>query len=992
MKSVLSLFPFYLFSLFPFLAAPASAQQLEPPPFWQTNWEWVDSVYASMTPDQRIGQLIMVPAWSNKGEAHVLEMEELIKKAQIGGVAFFQGGPGRQISMVKRFQELSRIPLLMAIDAEWGLGMRLDSTLSFPFQMALGAVQDDSLIYALGQEVGRQLRLTGMHMNFAPVLDINNNPENPVINYRSFGSDKRNVARKGIAYMRGMQDAGVLATGKHFPGHGDTDTDSHLALPVMNHSVHRLNETELYPFRKSIQAGLGAIMVAHLHVPELDPDPKLPTTLSRKVVTDLLDDQMGFPGLIVTDALNMKGVTDHYPPGEIEVRALEAGNDLLVFVENVPLAIRSIREALESGRLSEVQLMRSCKTVLAAKYWVGQHADKELDPLSVHRELHTPAARVLRQELTAASLTVLRNHDDLIPVKNLESNRIAAVSVGQSAPGTFQKRMSNYTRVDYYNLPKTASEDQFRSLLAELDAYDLVILGLHDLDMRPHKEFGLLPPVVSFTGNLMARKRTILTLFGNPYALDRIKGLDHALGIVVAYQENQLTQDLSAQLLFGGIGATGRLPVDVGRKFRAGEGLDTQGGIRFSYLLPETLGISAPELKHAIDSICLSGIAARAYPGCEVFAAVHGQVIFHETYGYFDYQKSRPVTPDAIYDLASVTKVSGPLPPLMKLVEEGRIQLDEPFSRYWPGFQKTDKAWVTVREALAHQGSLQAWIPFYQDTQKENGEFKWFTFKDEPSNRYPVRVSDSLWIHRTYTRKIFKAIEESPLRRNRTYLYSGLPSYLYPTIIEHLTGSSYEQLLYDQYFRPLGAWTLVYNPLRFFERERIVPTEKDDFFRNEQLQGYVHDEGAAMMGGISGNAGLFATAEDLAKLHQMFLWKGHYGGRQFFREETVEEFTRYQYPEEGSRRGLGFDKPLTDNAEAEPDEAYPCVSAGQNSFGHSGYTGTLVWADPDKGLLFVFLSNRVYPTRNNTKLFDMNIRSNVLEVLYGGLGTGGLGD
>jgi beta-N-acetylhexosaminidase len=422
--------------------------------------------------------------------------------------------------------------------------------------------------------------------------------------------------------------------------------------------------------------------------------------------------------------------------------------------------------------------------------------------------------------------------------------------------------------------------------------------------------------------------------------------------------------------------------VDIGLDFHAGEGEDTEGGIRFSYVIPESLGINGEDFKKKIDSICLSGVKAKAYPGCEVLLAKDGKVFFNECYGYYDYTKKQPVQPDAIYDLASVTKVSGPLPLLMRLVEDGKIELDQPFSKYWPDFKNTDKAWLTVREALAHQASLQAWIPFWKETKKDDGSFRWFTFKTEPSKRYPIQVCDSLWIHKTYTDKIFKAIKEAPLRDKREYLYSGLPSYLYPTIIEQMYNRPYEEVLYDDIFRSLGAYTLVYNPLRFYPIERIVPTENDDFFRDEQLRGYVHDEGAAMMGGISGNAGLFSTAIDLAKLHQMYLWKGSFGGKQYIKPETVNEFIRYQYADEGSRRGLGFDKPLLNNKELEPDQAYPAHSASAESFGHSGYTGTLVWADPESGLLYVFLSNRVYPTRENSKLFDLNIRSNILEETY----------
>ena len=963
----------------------AWAQSYQLPPFYSTDWDWVDSVYESLTIEERIAQLIMVPAWSNKGSAHEAEIRRLVEKYKIGGIAFFQGGPGRMMNLVNDYQRRSKIPLLMGIDAEWGLAMRLDSTIRFPFQMALGAIQNDSLIFEMGKEIGRQLRITGMQVNFAPVLDVNNNPDNPVINYRSFGSDKYLVSKKGQAYMLGLQDAGILATGKHFPGHGDTNTDSHYALPVIKHSKHRLNDIELYPFRQNIRAGLGAMMIAHLFVPALDPQVNLPTTLSERVTRRLLKQGIGFSGLIMTDALNMKGVTNHFPPGEIEVKALQAGNDLLVYVEDVGLAIDSIRQALVENRIEGSQFEFSCKTVLAVKKWAQLDQWTELNTSEIDQMLNTPAARILNRELVAASLTVVRNRDDIIPVKALDQKKIAAVSLGRSSKSTFQTRVDSYTQVDHYTVPHQSDESEFKKLLAELKAYDLVLLALHNLDQRPQKNYGLTGHVVSFCGNLMAQNETVLTLFGNPYALGKLKGLKNAAGIVVAYQESFLTQDLSAQLVFGAIGATGRLPVDIGTTFRAGEGVDTEGGIRLGYTIPEAVGLDGQFITKKIDSIVEHGLLQKAFPGCEVLAARNGQVFFQNCYGYYSYDQNQEVKPNAIYDLASVTKVSGPLPGVMRLVEEGKMELDAPFSSYWEDFKKTDKAWLTLREALAHQGSLLPWIPFYKDTQRKNGSFKWYTFKPEPSKRYPIRVSDSLWIHRTYTNKIYKAIREAPLRDKREYLYSGLPSYLYPAMIEHLTDRCYEEYIYTEFFRPLGAWTLVYNPLRFFDLNRIVPTEKDDFFRNEQLRGYVHDEGAAMMGGISGNAGLFATAEDLAKLHQMYLWKGNYGGQRFFKEETVNEFIRYQYAEEGSRRGLGFDKPLLNNKELDPVEAYPAYSSSRSSFGHSGYTGTLVWSHPDTGLLYIFLSNRVYPTRDNSKLYDLNIRSNILQTFYDGM-------
>jgi len=956
-----------------------AAQEPAVPPYFNADWSWVDSVYSTLTPKERIGQLI-------KGPEHQVQIESLIRDYGIGGIAFFQGGPVRQSVLVNRYQEITKVPLLMAMDAEWGLGMRLDSTTRFPYQMALGAVQNPDLIYRMGSEIARQLKETGIQMNFAPVADVNNNPANPVINYRSFGEDPLEVSVRSRAYMNGMQDMHVLATGKHFPGHGDTGVDSHFALPQILQSRSRLDSVELVPFRQLIADGLGSMMIAHLEVPALEPEPRIPTTLSKRVVTDLLRNEMNFKGLIVTDALNMKGVTSVTPPGEIEVKALQAGSDLLIYVEDVGLAIRSIEEALRKGTLTEVDIEHRCKAILAVKNWSGLQAWKPIGIEGLTERLNNTEADLLNRELVASSLTVVQNRRNIIPVKGLDSLRIASVVLGRPEETLFQHRLGSYADITPFRIAETATPEQFLMLLQELKSYSLVILGVHNMDQRAAKNFGLTPQEIDFIRMISENVPVIAAFFGNPYAVSLIDEAVSLAGVVIAYQETALAQDLAAQLIFGGIGANGRLPVTVVPWYQAGDGTDTEGGIRFSYTIPEAAGMHSGILKKKIDSIAAAGIAAGAFPGCEVFAARNGKVIFQQCYGHHVYESLQPVTPGDLFDMASVTKTSAALPAIIRLYQDKKIDLDAPFSRYWTDFRGTDKKDITVREVLAHRAGLASWIPFWTDTKTVTGAYKKNTMQADSSNRFPVRVSAGLWRFRNYDREIYKQIREEPVLKEKKYVYSDLGFHLWPKVIEKLSGKRYEQYISDNIYQPLGATTLGYNPLGRFSPDRIIPTERDTFFRMETLHGYVHDEGAAMLGGVSGNAGLFGTAEDLAKVYQMYLWRGYYGGRQLLERDAMDEFTRYQYEPEGIRRGLGFDKPMIGNDTLSFENCYPCPSASPASFGHTGYTGTMVWADPSNGLLYVFLCNRVYPTRDNSKLTDMYIRKSILEALYESIG------
>lgn len=955
----------------------AQSQESGIPPFLSRESVWADSVLQTLSREERIAQLLMVAAYSNRGPAHIHELSNLVEDYGVGGLIFFQGGPHRQALIHNHLQHISQVPLLVCMDAEWGIGMRLDSTQSFPYQMALGAIQDESLIYEMGKEIGRQFSRMGMHINFAPVVDINNNPANPVINYRAFGEEKENVISKGLAYMKGMQDAHLLATAKHFPGHGDTDVDSHENLPVIKHGMERLQNVELAPFQALQKAGVGGVMVAHMSIPTLDPTPQLPSTLSYPIVTELLQEKMGFQGLVMTDALNMKGVTKFYEPGEVDAKALIAGNDMMLFSENVPRAIEEISKAIDRGDITEETLNNKCRKVLLTKAWSFKHVPRQVATRDLIEDLNTAEAEVLIRELFGSALTVLKNEDQLIPLKDLEQKNIALLSISRGQEGKpFYEALSKYAPITYYHLEPDSDPSQIALTREALNKHNQVIVGVHQLFRRPINRMGFNSHIQALIEELSGPGQ-IMTFFRNPYTLQHTPAVSQADGLIVAYQNDPACQEMAAQMIFGAIGAKGKLPVSIGTHFKAGDGIETQGGIRLGYTLPEAVGWDGQTLSAQLDSIVLAGIAAKAFPGCQLLVAKDQQVIFHKTYGYHTYDSIQPVGYGDLYDFASVTKVTGPLPALMKLHGEGIFDLDTTFSTYWPDFKRSNKKDLNVREILAHQARLQAWIAYWTTAVKPNQKFRMRTFKSIPHPNYPIKIHNHLFLHKSYKkRQIYKQIRKSPLLDSASYVYSGLSFYLYPEIIEHLTGENYESYLNQNFYHALGANTITYNPFQDYPLSRIVPTERDTFFRMEQIHGRVHDEGAVMMGGVSGNAGLFGTANDLAKLAQMYANMGRYGGEQLIDQATMEEFTRYQYPK--NRRGLGFDKPMLE----EPEKGYVAASASPESFGHSGYTGTFFWVDPKYDLVLIFFSNRVFPTRLNTRLYSLNIRPSLHQVLY----------
>ena len=943
------------------------SQQIDPLYKNMQQLKWVDSIYNKMSFDEKLGQLFMPYVPSNNTKETRKKIKHLIQDLHIGNVFFLKGHPSDEQALNNYMQKISKYPILSAIDAEWGLSMRLDSTPKFPWNMTLGAIQNDSIIYKIGRRIGQNLKNAGYQMNFSPDADINTNPNNPIIGNRSFGEDMENVARKSYMMMSGLQDEDILTTAKHFPGHGDTNQDSHKTLPRIDFDYDRIQKVELYPFKKLINQGLTGVMIAHLKIPALDFTGR-PSTLSYNIVSNILKKQLAYRGLIITDAMAMKGVADYMESGMVDLEAFLAGNDVLLGTIEIDKALIAFKKAYKSGKITDQRLALSVRKILAAKYWAKLHRYQTKTNKDFYPNLQDS---LLNQEAFENAITLIKNENNILPIKNV-AQKIAFVPLGDDSSGIFYKYLNKYTKVDKVHI------DNALSVSKKLKNYDLVIVGFHKSSVNPWKSFKFSPNEIAILKKISKEKTTILDIFSSPYALIDVMDKISPKAVVISYQNDYYPQEISPQMIFGALAFKGKLPVGINISYPVHTGIVTEKISRLSYGFPEQVGMSSQKLKR-VDSLMQFMLDTLAAPGAVVLAARNGKVIFEKTYGYQTYQKKRRVQATDLYDLASVTKVLGTTTLIMKAYDEKMFKLNNTLGELMPDLLKnSNKDSISVKEALSHYAKIKSWIPFYLNTidPKTKKPLRKF-YRHQKSKEFNIEVAKNLYLKNSYLNVIFDTIAKVPQYEKLKYVYSGLPFYLFKKYIEDQKKIGMDRLLDSLFYKPLGATTITYKPLKKFRASRIAPTEKDDYFRHQILRGYVHDMGAAMLNGVSGNAGLFGDANDLAKMMQMYLNNGTYGKHLYISDSTFQTFNHRYFARDSVRRGLGWDKP---QFKGKPGPTFEEISS--KSFGHQGFTGTMVWADPEEQIVYIFLSNRTYPTMKNRLLYELNFRSEVHRRIY----------
>lgn len=933
--------------------------------------KWVDSIYNSLTFEEKLGQLFMVAAYSNKDSVHFNAIDKLVKNHKIGGLIFFQGGPVRQARLTNRFQSNSKIPLFIGNDAEWGLSMRLDSTYKYPWNMTLGAIKDLKLIEELGAQMGKETKRLGIQFNFAPVLDINTNPNNPIIGNRSFGESKDEVTSHAVALMKGLQNQNVFATGKHFPGHGDTETDSHHTLPKVSFTEERLNEVEFFPYKKMFDLGLASVMVAHLNVPSIEPRENYPTSISYNVVTNILKKQLDFKGLIFTDALNMKGASNFKKPGEIDLAAFLAGNDIMLFAEDVPTAIEKFTQAYKDTLITDERIEHSVKKILRYKYKSGLNDYKPIQTENLVNDLNSSYSNSLLYKLYENAITVIKNEDELLPITNYAKNKIAYVKLGDDPGSKFLTTLKKYTNVT------EVTHSNIDSLNVALKKYDKVIIGYHVSDKSWWKKHEFSAKELDWIQKIASNNKTILDVFSKPYVLMPLKMMDELEAIVVSYQNGEVAQEVSAELIFGAIEAKGILPVSINEEFKVGFGLSTKKINVLGFSNPESVGMNSDKLKE-IDGIVKKAIDGKMTPGAQVLVARKGKIVYQKAYGYHTYANDVKVKNSDIYDIASLSKIVGTLPNVMLDYDKGKINMTTRLGQMVHKAKGSDKDSISFKELLSHYARLQAWEPFYKATIDSITKQPLSKYYRKTSTKgFTTQVAENLYIRDTYKDSIIDKIIKSKLLPKKEYKYSDFTFILLKEYLETHHNTTLDVMAEENFFSKLGMNNTTFNPLVKFEEDVIPPTEKDRYFRHDLIQGYVHDMAAAMQGGVAGHAGVFSNAMDVAKMMQLFLNKGNYGGNQYFSEKTMEDFNTCYFCPEGNRRGVGFDKPQIKGG------GPTCGCASITSFGHTGFTGTMAWADPEKELIYIFLSNRTFPDSNATnKLSKENIRENIQQIIY----------
>lgn len=933
--------------------------------------KWVDSVFNSLTLEQQVGQLMNLRA-NQPNKDFDTKIEEYIEKYNIGGVTFFRTDAEDLLLQANDWQAQAQTPMMIAIDGEWGLGMRINDGISYPYQMTLGAITNDSLISEMGRQIAEQCLRIGINVNFAPDIDVNNEPNNPVIGFRSFGEDPDNVARKGTAYALALQNNGVIPSMKHFPGHGNTATDSHHALPIIKNSLEEIEKIELYPFQYAIDKGVKGAMVGHLYFPALEPVVNQSSSLSKNIVTDLFRNKMNYDGIIFTDGLEMKGAYNGMAPDSVCLQAIMAGNDVLLLPINVEASMKIIIEAAKNNADVKNRVEESCKKVLRHKYQIGLNNYTPQKTERLNNDLNQNKYFVLKQRLYNEAVTMLENKKEILPLKKSSNKKIAVVTFGKDNSISVKLNENGIANTPFL-INKDASGEEIKRTAKQLKSYDYVILNIRNTSSYPSKNYGITPAMINFVKDLPNSTKLIFNLFGSPYALDKFSFSRNISSILVGYEDNDMVANAIVDVLVGKMSPKGKLPVSV-NKYKCGSGLGFKG-----FLTPETLPVSLVDNQYIrqIDSLLIDGINQNAYPGCQVLAMKDGKIIFEGNYGKFTYEGDKYVNADAIYDIASLTKLFASSFALMKLYDEGKLDLNSTLGDYFPFLNQSDKGEIKLIEFLTHQSGMTPWIPIYKMTCEGNVPNMDY-FREYIDENHTVRVAKNLYISEDFRYEIYDTIMKSELKEKK-YKYSDLGFYFVPEIVKAITNQSFESYLEENFFKPLNLNHICFKPLNKHDINNIVPTEDDKYFRNQLICGDVHDQTAALFGGVSGHAGLFSNARDLAVMMQLLLNGGSANGTQFISEETINYFTSAPFADNENRRGIGFDKP-----ELDPEAEFytPSKQSSMASYGHSGFTGTFAWADPANDLIVIFLSNRVYPTSDNNKLSKLNLRTEIHDLFY----------
>jgi len=957
-----------LFSFFVLFGTLCLAQQ--PDPLLSSNpklqQKWVDSVYQSMSLDQKVGQLFTSMVFSKKRDEHFDEIKNLIEKYHIGGLVFSLGGPVKQSHWLNEFQDTSKVPLLISMDAEWGVAMRLDSVVAFPWSMTLGAIKDNTIVRKIGQRMGIQEKILGVHMSYAPVLDINTNPQNPIIGNRSFGEDPKRVAEKGLALMLGHHDAGILTSGKHFPGHGDTAKDSHKTLPTVGFDLSRLEKTEMLPFKKAIEQGLSSVMIAHLNVPALTLSDD-PTSLSHAVVTQLLKQNIGFNGLAVTDALNMKGAEPNNPESNMDLLALLAGNDVLLISKDISLGVEKIKIAYHNLPAVKGRVEESVKKILKAKYKVGLTQKSKVDVQSLYKRLNTRKDTLLIEEAYAKSITLLKNDDQLLPLDS--QTTYAHIKLGDDQSDIFERQLREYVNIKSVN-PSTLDET-----LAALKDFKKVIISYHRSNSSPFLSPDFSKKEIELIQAIAEKHKLVLNLFVNPYPLIDLGNLSSVEALVVSYQNSPISQEISAGLMNGQGEFMGTLPVGISDQFPVGTGISFEPKENNKRTVLIEKGFD-PDRLAEIDHFAQRVIDSAMTPGMQILVAKRGEIVYHKSFGHHTYEKKIKVENHHLYDLASLTKIIATLPLIIREVDNNNFTLESSLKDFMPELEGSNKANLSVKEVLSHYAGLTPWIPFYKETLNKKGQQLRKFYRNQDNYRFDIPVAHQLYLRSNFINKIKKQIIESPILDSLYYRYSDLPYYLFKNYLERKYNKSLDDLAHEFLYEPLGLKRTLYNPWKVVPKDEIVPSEIDNYFRQRELRGYVHDMGAAMQGGVGGHSGLFSNAEEVYRIMQIYLQKGSGKGLKFFNPKTFDDFNHCYYCDKGNRRGIGFDKPQLEG------EGSTCGCVSEISFGHMGFTGTYAWADPDQELIFVFLSNRTYPSMSNNLLGKNNIRTRMQAMVY----------